>query len=206
MATKSAPLKVSPGVGRPREFDMDNALDGFVRVFRERGFHATSIGDLSTETGLTAGSLYKAFADKRGIFVAALDRYIAQRVTGLDTQLASKTSGRDKVRTVLSFYADVSHGAEGKRGCLVISSALTLSTLDEDIAGTVKKSMQRVETLLRTLLKQAQTDGSVRAELNVETTARCLFAMAEGFRVIGKLGQSRADMESSVDEAMRLLD
>jgi TetR/AcrR family transcriptional repressor of nem operon len=185
---------------------MNEALGGFVRVFRERGFHATSIGDLSIETGLTAGSLYKAFDDKRAIFVAALDHYITQRGTGLEAQLALQANGRDKVRAVLVFYADVSHGIEGKRGCLVLSSALTIGTLDDEVAGIVKKSMQKLELRLRALLKEGQTDGSVAAGLNVEATARCLFAMVEGLRVVGKLGQVRGDMLAAVDEAMRLLE
>lgn len=185
---------------------MDEALDGFVRVFRERGYHATSIGNLSAETGLTAGSLYKAFDDKHAIFVAALDHYIVRRAADLDVLLTKQSCGRDKVRAVLRFYADVSHGKEGRSGCLVVSSALLLGTLDDDVAGIVSRAMQRLESLLRVLLKQGQADRSVAGGLNVETIARCLFAMLQGLRVVGKLGQGRADMMAGVDEAMRLLE
>src|SRR6202012_4020630 len=65
--------------GRPREFDMDKALDQAIRVFSEHGYHATSIGDLIDAMGLASGSIYKAFRDKRAVFLAALDRHILLR-------------------------------------------------------------------------------------------------------------------------------
>ncbi|WP_428115063.1 TetR/AcrR family transcriptional regulator, partial [Bradyrhizobium sp.] len=77
--TTRSSLEKSRGPGRPREFDMDKALDRAIGVFRERGFHATSIGDLKDATDLTAGSIYKAFKDKRAVFLAAFDRYTSLR-------------------------------------------------------------------------------------------------------------------------------
>ena len=53
--------------GRPRQFDLDAALDLAMPVFREKGYHSASISDLSDAMQLTAGSIYKAFHDKRGL-------------------------------------------------------------------------------------------------------------------------------------------
>ncbi|SUE06858.1 Bacterial regulatory proteins, tetR family [Pantoea agglomerans] len=47
--------------GRPRAFDTDAALDSAMLVFRQKGYHATSIGDLGQAMQLTTGSIYKAF-------------------------------------------------------------------------------------------------------------------------------------------------
>jgi len=199
-------VRNSSGAGRPREFEMDEALDGFVRVFREKGYHATSVEALSAETGLTAGSLYKAFSDKRAIFIAALDHYIARRSTGLNAALARQTSARDKVRALLTFYAAVSYGREGQRGCLVVGSAVSLATFDDEVAERVHGSLRRLELLLRMLLKQGQADGTVSAALSVGGTARCLLCFLQGLRVVGKLGPERASMLRAVEETMRLLD
>lgn len=71
------PLAVRLAV--PGEFDMDTALDRAVRVFSERGYHATSIGDLTAAMRLATGSVYKAFRDKHAVFLAAFERYAALR-------------------------------------------------------------------------------------------------------------------------------
>src|SRR5258708_22941628 len=86
---------------RPREFDIDAALDKSVRVFRERGYHATSIADLTEAMELASGSVYKAFKDKRAVFLAAFDREAIMRVENLRQLLTTAQSGRDRIRIAL---------------------------------------------------------------------------------------------------------
>lgn len=205
MTSPSASPTSSRGPGRPREFDMDTVLDGAVRVFRERGYHATSVGDLSEATGLTAGSLYKAFGDKRGVFLAAFAHYVEARNAGLRRLLDRQPSGYEKIRAVLHFYAQSSHGSEGRRGCLVVSSATALATFDDEIAAQVEAAMRRSEDLLRQLLRQGQEDGSVAQDIDVTAMARVLLAVLQGFRLIGKSGRTRNDMLAAADQALKLL-
>lgn len=205
MTSPSPSPTASRGPGRPREFDMDTVLDGAVRVFRERGYHATSVGDLSEATGLTAGSLYKAFGDKRGVFLTAFAHYVEARNAGLRRLLDRQSSGYEKIRAVLHFYAQSSHGSEGRRGCLVVSSATALATFDDDIAAQVEAAMRRSEDLLRQLLRQGQEDGSVAQDIDVTAMARVLLAVLQGFRLIGKSGRTRNDMMAAADQALKLL-
>ncbi|NIY46250.1 TetR/AcrR family transcriptional regulator [Cedecea colo] len=184
---------------------MDAVLDGAVRVFRERGFHATTVTDLNEATGLTAGSLYKAFGDKRGVFLAAFERYTSQRNTELRRRMDALQSGRDKIRELLRFYAEVSCGSEGRRGCLVVASATALAIFDDEIVKRVEAAMRRTEDLLCRLLQEGQKDGSISSAVNIPAMARCLLALLQGFRVVGKSGRTRGDMLAAADEALRLL-
>src|SRR3954467_10247554 len=94
----------APARGRPREFDMDEVLDRAVRVFCERGYHATSIGDLTAAMELATGSIYKAFRDKHAVFMAALGRYTALRQEQTRSAAARGANGRERVRNMLLSY------------------------------------------------------------------------------------------------------
>ena len=193
------------GPGRPREFDMDAALDAALIVFRERGYHAASLAELGAAMNLTTGSIYKAFADKRAIFMAVFDRYIVVRKGELDRRLEPARSGLEKIRVMLDFYADSSHGPEGRLGCLVVGSITELSLFDTEITGRLVASLRRVKLQFRDFIELGKSDGSVPANVDPEASASLLLSLVQGFRVVGKTGRTRAEMTAVVDEAMRLL-
>lgn len=60
---------------RPREFDMQQVLERAANVYWNKGWDATITADLERATGLKRGSLYNAFGDKRGLYLAALQYY-----------------------------------------------------------------------------------------------------------------------------------
>ncbi|MBI3899907.1 MAG: TetR/AcrR family transcriptional regulator [Gammaproteobacteria bacterium] len=185
---------------------MDEVMNKAVRVFCERGFHATSITDLAQATELTAGSLYKAFKDKRAIFLAALDHESTQRRAELMEAIDAVRTGREKLHRALMFYADMSCGTNGQRGCLVVGTAVELATFDPEIAERVVGLMKRREKLLVDLIQRGQADGSVSKAIDVKATARFLLCLFHGLRVVGKTSPKRAEMIAAVEVAMKALD
>jgi AcrR family transcriptional regulator len=192
--------------GRPREFDMEQALDRAVDVFSQRGYHGTSIGDLARGTELAQGSLYKAFKDKHALFLAALDHYRARRVEGMARAIGAGGTGRERLRRLLAFYAESSQGRQGRQGCLVVESAAELSFFDEDVAKRVTTALGRNEALLAGLIREGQEDGSLAAHIDPEDAARMLLCLVQGMRVVGKTGRRRQDMLAVVDMALKALE
>ena len=184
---------------------MDAVLDKSVGVFRERGYHATSIADLTEAMELASGSVYKAFKDKRAVFLAAFDREAIVRREKLRRIISTAKSGRDRIRNVLTFYAESSHGVEGKRGCLIVGTAAELATLDAEVAQRVAAALRKSETLLVDLIRQGQTDSSIPAAIDSKVTARLMLCLVQGMRVIGKTGRKRKEMRTVADAAMKLL-
>src|SRR5260221_13651838 len=180
-------------------------MDKSVHVFREQGYHATSIADLTEAMELASGSVYKAFKDKRAVFLAAFDREGKRRGEKLRQLLGTAKSGRDSIRVALTFIADSSHGAEGKRGCLIVGTAGELATLDAEVAQRVTAALRDSERLMVDLIRQGQADGSIPGAIDSKVTARLMLCLLQGMRVIGKTGRKRTAMRAVADGAMKLL-
>ncbi|MGX1096120.1 TetR/AcrR family transcriptional regulator [Amorphus sp. MBR-141] len=193
------------GPGRPRAFDVDAALDAALLVFRERGYHGASLAELGEAMKLTPGSIYKAFADKRAVFLAAFDRYKAVRDGQIRAAIAAEGSGFAKVRGLLRSYADLSHDEEGRRGCLVTGSAVEIAAFDPQMAEKVAAALARIETLLRELIREGVADGSIDPTVDVDAAAAHLLCVLQGFRVVGKVGRDRSYMMDAADQALKAL-
>src|SRR6202140_1783027 len=167
----------SPGhrsPGRPREFDPDQALAKAVGTFSENGYPAPSLGKLTAAMEIAEGSLYKAFRDKRGVFLAAFERYVMLRGERLARELAGARTGRDKGRAILAGYAEYCHGKTGKRGCLVVGSAVDLPSPDPEMAKRVPAVLTSQERRLVEFIREGQEDGSVSSWVDAAVTARLL--------------------------------
>lgn len=69
-------------MGRNRSFDESEVVHRAADAFLRRDFEGTSIDDLVRITGLHRGSLYQAFASKRGLFLTVLRQVLPE---GLDS-------------------------------------------------------------------------------------------------------------------------
>lgn len=196
---------VSKERGRPREFDTELALDNAMTVFREKGFHAASVSDLSQAMNLTSGSIYKAFSDKRTLFLNVFERYTSLRNAQLRQQIESVVTGRERIAEVLRFYQKSSHEIEGRRGCLVVGSAVELLTLDDELAALVRQAIMRNKSVLISLLEQGKSDGSVSLAVDTGAAASLMLCIAMGMRVAGKVENHQA-AETVLELALKILD
>lgn len=197
MANQSAP-------GRPREFDMDDAVRDAMDVFWDHGYEGASLPDLIEGTGLSRGSLYKAFGDKKGLLLTALDLYMAQGLKATSDLLSQPGPVKDAIRASLLRYAGLSAGEAGRRGCLVVAMATEMAAHDPDIAQRTGRMFRRLQQLYAAAIVRGQASGEI-PERDEQALARFLVAQVQGMRVLGKTGMTEADTVAMVDTAMLVL-
>jgi TetR/AcrR family transcriptional repressor of nem operon len=113
------------GRGRPRQFDTDEVLDGLVNLFWEKGYAATSMGDIVDATGLNKSSLYNSFGSKEEMFGLAIDHYLEMRSAALHG-VRDGTSGLEDVFAFIDAVYQESTGPMSSRGCMAVNSTTEL--------------------------------------------------------------------------------
>jgi TetR/AcrR family transcriptional regulator, transcriptional repressor for nem operon len=191
--------------GRPREFDLDEAVEDAIEVFRKHGYHGTSVQDLTEGTGLARGSLYKAFHDKRTLFIAALEHYTAAALKRVADALAEPGSARVAIRSALMGYALRASASQGQRGCLITASAMEMMPGDAEISAVTLRMWRRMQDLFAAAVIRGQADGEIAETLDERALARFLLCTVQGLRVFGKSGPSEAEMAEVVEAALRAL-
>lgn len=189
--------------GRPREFDLDNALDKAMDVFRCQGFHATSISELSKAMNLTVGSIYKAFGDKHNLFYQVFNRYLLLRKKELNEYLSHVNTGYEKIQNLLNFYIDSVKELEGKKGCLVVGSTIEIEVLNHELTRAIEFALNKNLSNIKKLIEEGKADGSINQELNVDQAASLLLCLVLGIRVAGKTS-STSPNDSIISLIMKL--
>lgn len=155
-------------------------------VFWENGYRATSIADLKEKFGLASASIYKLYPDKRAIFLAALRQYMDAGLSRL-TQRETEQEPEVALAQTLDFFAQVTAGPEGTRGCFSIAAASELLPGDEDVHNLIEYMFSGLITRLTRILQKGQKKGVFRADYPASVMAESLFMMLEGMRLYGKV-------------------
>ena len=132
-------------MARPKQYDREQVLDQAMRVFWARGYEATSISDLVEALGINRFSLYESFGDKRGLFLAALERYGERVFARSLLELEGDELG---LAAIERYFAGMIRWAQGpmvKQGCLLINTAAEQAGHDRTVRGHIQRQMARVE-------------------------------------------------------------
>ncbi|MBB3659788.1 TetR/AcrR family transcriptional repressor of nem operon [Rhizobium sp. BK650] len=198
--------QTSPSVGRPREFELDDAVRKAMDVFWNRGYYDASLPDLLEGMDLSRGSFYKAFVDKRGAYLRALDAYIEDAIRTVGETLHSNPSPKAALREAFSRQVDLSSGTDGLRGCFVVLAAVEMLPEDKEVSARISRLFRRLQDLYAAAIIRAQALGEIDPGLDERTLARFLVCQIQGMRVLGKAGADREETRAMVDLALRTLD
>jgi AcrR family transcriptional regulator len=188
-------------LGRPREFDVDTALDLALRVFWRKGYEGASMADLTEAMGITKPSLYAAFGNKEDLFRKAMDRY-SDGPGGYFQEALDKPTAREVVVHVLYKAADAVTDPDNP-GCLAVQGALCCGDAAETIKQELMARRAKGEDQLRERFAHAVASGDLPAEADAADLARFVSAILQGMAVQAAGGAGRDQLRKLADMAIR---
>lgn len=169
--------------GRPG-YDQRGILDVAVAAFNQYGYDATSMGVLADRLGLSKSAIYHHFASKDEILERALDGALSGLEGVLNEADAAPGRAADRLDQVL-------------RGAVhVLVDQLSYVTLLLRVRGNTEVERRALarrrafDKRVTALVSEAQSEGSLRSDIDVRIVERLLFGMinsiVEWYRPGGK--------------------
>ncbi|MFD7614154.1 TetR/AcrR family transcriptional regulator [Streptomyces sp. NPDC059828] len=159
-------------------------LDGAARCFARNGFHATSMQDVLSEVGLSAGAVYRYFRGKDELIVAiAEEAFGGVRAAFHEAADASPVPTPDVLlgRVLRRLFEELAPGGGGQASAGLIIQVWTETLRNERLSRMLDGAFADMRGAWARLVDAYRDSGFLHADVPSEDVAQTLMATAQGF-------------------------
>jgi AcrR family transcriptional regulator len=181
--------------GRPG-YDLDGVLTAAVQLFNERGYEATSMGDLAERLGITKSSIYHHVSSKQELLRMAVDRALDGLFEAADEVRAMDAPAIERLELLI------------RRSVLVLAGRVEFVTLLLRVRGNTAVEMEALlrrrifDARVTELVAMAKSEGDIRPDVDPAIAARLLFGMvnslSEWYRPDRGTAETMADTVTAI--------
>ncbi|SFU74501.1 TetR/AcrR family transcriptional regulator [Pseudoduganella namucuonensis] len=190
-------------MARPKAFDQDTALQRAIALFREKGYAGASTDDLLGAMGIGRQSMYDTFGDKRGLYLAALERYNAASIAEFTGDMEAGASPLDGLEAALRAFAR--RAGAGREGCMGVTAVFEFGQSDPEVASISAASARAQLAAIERRLASAGAAGETPSDLDARAAAAFVASSLAGMRVAARGGADARALEQIAVFTMRAL-
>ncbi len=184
---------------RKKQQNKNNIINAALELFQTQGFEQTSIHDISEAADVSRSTFFNYFPTKESLLseIAAVEIQHLQQV--IDTELTDIPSAVTKIGQVMHlFVADTAMFLRVTRQVLLASMAHPTQVASPSV---------QIEAILQDLIRKAQNQGEIRADLPPEAIAHIITGiyLSALFSWI-ETGQEQISIpQTDIETAMRMI-
>ncbi len=192
--------------GRPRAYQPEVALGRALDLFRNNGFAATSLDDLSTATGMNRPSLYGAFGDKRELYIKSYARYRADARAVMIDIFKDDMPIRKRLERIFAVALDIYlSGEAGPRGCFTVMTAASEAVSDPDIRAMVLDGLSELDNAFAACFRLASENGELPKTVDPLVLAQLASATIHTIAIRARARVPRKELETIVKGAIDVM-
>jgi len=192
-------------IGRPREFDTDQALEAAMRQFWSKGYEATSLQNLLEVMEVSKSSFYETFGNKHELFEQCLTLYANTLIASLREELRQAKTGLSFIEKVLNGLIDEASAKGEKCGCMMVNTTNELAQRDTIIAKLVANGTKSLQGVFEEAVRQGQKEGNIPLHKTPETLSNYLVSSMVGLKTMVKGGANATTIKDICEVTLTAL-
>jgi TetR/AcrR family transcriptional repressor of nem operon len=185
-------------LGRPREFNTEQALEAAMQQFWRAGYEATSLQDLLDVMNLSKSSLYQTYGSKHELFLRSIDFYQQTSVSELQQSLNDSLTSKAFMKRLLEdVIAEAT--SKKKKGCLLVNTVNELSHRDKAVSKAVSNGIDNVAGVIKQAIKCGKKEGAIKSTVSTDTLVNYIVSNVSGLRTMVKSGANKRELAPLVN-------
>jgi AcrR family transcriptional regulator len=184
----ASPFRTAREREEDRELKRQALLLAAVRMFNERGFHATSLDDVAASLGVTKPVIYHYLGNKDQVLLECVRLGLEQLRQAAEAARGESGTGLDRLKAFLCRYGEVNLDDFGK--CVIRTGDECLSP---ESRAQFRALKAEIDKAMRELIAEGVADGSLRAD-DIRLTA---FTLAGALNWAARWHKAEGPMSAS---------
>jgi AcrR family transcriptional regulator len=181
-------------------------LGGAMRLFARKGIEETTMHEIASEAGISAGAVYRYYPGKEHLVRAVFDACNAGTQQMFDEATAETDTPLEALRRTGRIAWDSIREADAQeQSILNLEMALAGARRPEEFGRDLRELARRRVGLLEALLREARAKGEIDPAIDPRALALTLMAAYLGSRVLALDLGDEADTEAIHGMTMSLL-
>lgn len=191
---------------RKKQFDKEEVLDKAMKLFWEKGYHATSMDDLVTTLGINRASMYNAFGSKYQLFDSAVEKYKNTNVKRVGDFLYYQLNVRKGLSLLFENLITEALVKGASKGCFIVNTTTELANIHPELDAKLYEHKVAFESVFYNYLKYGVDNGQISPYKDLGMISSYLYSMQSGLYVVSKVNPNKEELGKTVTAALSILD
>lgn len=191
--------------GRPRIFDLDNALTVALKIFWEKGYAQTTMTDICQALGIKPTSFYYAFGNREELFLKTLNYYIDIYWNKITDNFMEEPDIHKAVRILFKSAIQVYTRASFPKGCFIDISTVGLNERESRIHDALSEIQLSGKNNIRKRLLMAIEAGQLPPDCDVPAITNALYTYLKGVAAVARGNMCQVELNEIAELGELLL-